>query len=111
MAKTFAITYVVFFLIGIFTIVLTRLILILRLYAIKDSKVFGSSAENEILSFLASITLPFKLTEEPKNQKTDRIIKILNKLKTAYWWLMLTFVIFIIALNILENGLDNKIFD
>lgn len=111
MVKTIAITYVVLFFISIFSIVITRLILILRLYAIKDSKVFGSSVENEIVSFLASMTLPFKLTEEPNDQKTNRIIKTLNKLKTAYWWLMLTLLVFIITLNVLEHGFDNKIFD
>lgn len=111
MAKTFAITYVVFFFISIFAIIITRLILILRLYAIKDSKVFASSAENEIISFLASLTFPFKLTEEPSNQRTNKIIKTLNKLKTIYWWLMLTLVIFIITLNVSEHVFDNKIFD
>ena len=111
MVKTLVSIYPVFFFISVFSIIIIRLILIFRLYAIKGNNLFGHSAENEIISFLASMTLPFKLTEEPKNHRANSIIRTLNKLKTAYWWLMLSLVIFIITLNVLEHGFGNKILD
>ncbi|MBK9479644.1 MAG: hypothetical protein IPP56_09525 [Bacteroidetes bacterium] len=109
MGKTIAITYVIIFFVSIFTIVITRLILIFRLYAIKDGKIFDKSAEGEIISFLASMTLPFKIKEDPNDIKTFKITQTLNKLKSAYWWLMLTLLIFIVTMNVLEHGFNIKL--
>lgn len=109
MGKTIAITYVFFLFVTIFTIVITRLVLIFRLYAIKDGKIFDKTTEGEIFSFLASMTLPFKIKEDPKDIKTLKIIRTLNKLKTAYWWLMLTLLIFIVTLSVLEHGFNTKL--
>ena len=109
MGKTIVITYAIIFFISIFTIIITRLVLIFRLYAIKDGKIFDKTAEGEILSFLILMTLPYTLKEDPSDTKTLKTIRILNKLKTAYWWLMLTLLIFIVTLNILEHGFNIKV--
>ncbi len=109
MGKTIAITYAIIFFISIFAIIITRLILIFRLYAIKDGKIFDKTAEGEIFSFLASMTLPFKIKEDLNDTKTLKIIRTLNKLKTAYWWLMFTLLIFIVTLNVLEHGFNIKV--
>ena len=110
MGKAIAIAYVIFFFTCVFIIIISRLILLLRIYAVRDKKIFDSSTVGEIIGFLASMTLPFKLKENP-DDPTVRIVKVLNKLKTAYWWLMLTLLIFIITLNILEHIYHIKTFE
>ena len=80
----------ILFSLGLMLVVVTRFILILRLYAIKDSKIFDKTVEGELLGFMASQTLPFKIENDEENPKANRVINILNKLKAAYWLLMLS---------------------
>jgi hypothetical protein len=90
------------FSIGLTFIVLTRFVLILRLYALKDGKIFSSTIEGEIISFLASQTLPFPLSVTDADSKTSRIVRFLNILMTAYWIFLLSIIAFVVILNILS---------
>lgn len=94
--KTLILTYLWISLASMLCIMIVRIVLMRKLYRIKDEKIFAEGMGMEIFSALVCIPLPFNIPKQTE-PATHELVKKINKLKNYYWWLVLGVILVLVG--------------
>ena len=100
--KTLLLSYLWISVAAMLCIIIARVVLLKRLYALKNDLVFEGSVGMEILSGFISSLFPFKLASKNKDPESETIVKKLNTLKNYYWWLGLAVILVLVVARIAD---------